>query len=182
LSMLEVTAAPATTSTSATMKKTKATKQKGEKKAKTAPTHPVYGTMIKSAIKELKDRKGASKQAILKFIVQKYKVGDNEKQINARLRLALKRGVQSGLLTQASGTGAAGRFRMAERSSHEAAAKIAKKPKNKKLKKEKSSSSPKKATRPKAKSAKSPQKVVMKKAAAKPKLPRKTKKAPPAKA
>ncbi|KAE9415864.1 hypothetical protein Angca_009913, partial [Angiostrongylus cantonensis] len=191
--MLEVTAAPATTSTSATMKKTKATKQKGEKKAKTAPTHPVYGTMIKSAIKELKDRKGASKQAILKFIVQKYKVGDNEKQINARLRLALKRGVQSGLLTQASGTGAAGRFRMAERSSHEAAAKIAKKPKvkskakpeagaaaipNKKLKKEKSSSSPKKATRPKAKSAKSPQKVVMKKAAAKPKLPRKTKKAP----
>uniref|UniRef100_A0A0K0D3M5 H15 domain-containing protein n=1 Tax=Angiostrongylus cantonensis TaxID=6313 RepID=A0A0K0D3M5_ANGCA len=125
--MSDVAAAPATTTTSPAMKK--ATKPKGEKKARTAPTHPVYGTMIKSAIKELKDRKGASKQAILKFIVQKYKVGDNEKQINARLRLALKRGVQSGLLTQASGTGAAGRFRLAEKSSHEATTKVPRKPK-----------------------------------------------------
>ncbi|KAE9419100.1 hypothetical protein Angca_002270 [Angiostrongylus cantonensis] len=193
--MSDVAAAPATTTTSPAMKK--ATKPKGEKKARTAPTHPVYGTMIKSAIKELKDRKGASKQAILKFIVQKYKVGDNEKQINARLRLALKRGVQSGLLTQASGTGAAGRFRLAEKSSHEATTKVPRKPKvkskakpkervaaspNKQVKKEKSSSSPKKAAKPKAKSAKSPQKVAMKKAAAKPKAAKKTKKAAPAKA
>ncbi|VDM54377.1 unnamed protein product [Angiostrongylus costaricensis] len=150
--MSDVAAPPATMTTSPAPKKSKvskrfhilrvfflllrdvtlqlqATKPKGEKKARTAPSHPVYGAMIKSAIKELKDRKGASKQAILKFIVQKYKVGDNEKQINARLRVALKRGVQSGLLTQASGTGAAGRFRLAEKSSHEATTKVPRKPK-----------------------------------------------------
>ncbi|KAE9419101.1 hypothetical protein Angca_002274, partial [Angiostrongylus cantonensis] len=186
--MSEVNAAPVATSTSASMKKTKATKPKGEKKARTAPTHPVYGAMIKSAIKELKDRKGASKQAILKFIVQKYEVGDNERQINARLRVALKRGVQSGLLTQASGTGAAGRFRLAEKSGHEATTEVPRKPKVKSkakpkesvtaMKKEKSSSSPKKAAKPKAKSAKSPQKITMKKAAAKSKAPKKKKAAP----
>ncbi|VDM53440.1 unnamed protein product [Angiostrongylus costaricensis] len=195
--MSELNAAPVTTSTSPAMKKTKATKSKGEKKARAAPSHPVYGAMIKSAIKELKDRKGASKQAILKFIVQKYKVGDNERQINARLRVALKRGVQSGLLTQASGTGAAGRFRLAEKSVHEATTKVPRKPKvkskakpkesadashEKQVKKEKSSSSPKKAAKPKAKSAKSPQKVAMKKAAGKAKAPKKSKKATPAKA
>lgn len=59
-----------------------ASKPKGEKKAKAAaPSHPVYSAMIKAAIKDLKDRKGASKQAISKFIMQKYKLGDNEKQV-----------------------------------------------------------------------------------------------------
>ncbi|VDM55323.1 unnamed protein product [Angiostrongylus costaricensis] len=147
------------------------TKPKGEKKARTIASHPVYGTMIKSAIKELKDRKGASKRAILKFIVQKYKVGESEKQINARLRVALKRGVRSGLLTQASGTGAAGRFRLAEKSSHEAAAKIAKPEVKSKAKPETG-----------AAAISSPQKVAMKKVAVKPKSPKKTKKASPAKA
>uniref|UniRef100_A0A0K0DRI8 H15 domain-containing protein n=1 Tax=Angiostrongylus cantonensis TaxID=6313 RepID=A0A0K0DRI8_ANGCA len=150
--MSDVAAAPATMTTSPAMKK--ATKPKGEKKARTCPTHPVYGAVIKSAIKELQDRKGASKQAILK------------------------------VLTQASGTGAAGRFRLAGKSSHEVTTKVPRKPKvksktkpkeraaaspNKQVKKEKSSSSPKKAAKPKAKSAKSPQKVAMKRAAAQPK-------------
>lgn len=62
-----------------------AAKPKGEKKGKAAPSHPVYGAMIKAAIKELKDRKGASKQAILKFITQKYNVGDNEKQVCSKV-------------------------------------------------------------------------------------------------
>lgn len=56
-----------------------ASKPKGEKKAKVAPTHPVYAAMVKAAIKELKDRKGASKQAISKFICQKYKLVDDKK-------------------------------------------------------------------------------------------------------
>ncbi|KHJ75879.1 linker histone H1 and H5 family protein [Oesophagostomum dentatum] len=164
------------------VKKTKAAKPKGEKKAKATPSHPVYGAMIKAAIKELKDRKGASKQAILKYITQKYKVGDNEKQINARLRLALKKGVENGLLKQASGTGAAGRFRLAEKT--ESTAKP--KPKAPKTKKEKSAKSPKKASKPKAKSAKSPKKAATpKKAASKPKTAKKPaakKAAAPAKA
>ncbi|KHJ89225.1 linker histone H1 and H5 family protein, partial [Oesophagostomum dentatum] len=121
--------APTAPAPATPVKKTKAAKPKGEKKAKATPSHPVYGAMIKAAIKELKDRKGASKQAILKYITQKYKVGDNEKQINARLRLALKKGVENGLLKQASGTGAAGRFRLAEKTESPAKPKVAKKPK-----------------------------------------------------
>uniref|UniRef100_A0A0K0DDX5 H15 domain-containing protein n=1 Tax=Angiostrongylus cantonensis TaxID=6313 RepID=A0A0K0DDX5_ANGCA len=89
--------------------------KKGEKKPKTVPSHPVYAAMIKAAIKELKDRKGASKQAISKFIQQKYKLGDNEKKINAHLRMALKKGVSSGTLKQTSGSGASGRFHLAEK-------------------------------------------------------------------
>ncbi|KAK6031854.1 linker histone H1 and H5 family protein, partial [Ostertagia ostertagi] len=154
-----------------------------------------------AAIKELEDRKGASKQAILKYIVQKYKLGDNEKMINARLRFALKKGVQSGLLKQASGTGAAGRFRLGDKSEGSAKPKkVAKKPKSTggeatpkktasekpkaaKAKKEKSAKSPKKSSKPKAKSAKSPKKAAAstpKKAA--PKAKKTTKKAPAAKA
>ncbi|KJH49510.1 linker histone H1 and H5 family protein [Dictyocaulus viviparus] len=192
--MSEVTTAPVQAVSPSAAKKSKTSKPKGEKKPKSRASHPVYGAMIKSAIKELKDRKGASKQAILKFIVQKYKVGDNEKQINAHLRLALKRGVKSGLLKQMTGTGAAGRFRLAEKSEGEEAPKPAKKAKTsakpkssgaatvtKKAKKEKSSSS-KKSAKPKAKSAKSPKKMPAKKAAVKPKTPKKLKKAAPAKA
>ncbi|ETN80408.1 linker histone H1 and H5 family protein [Necator americanus] len=192
---------PTAPATATSTKKVKPSKPKGEKKAKVAPSHPVYGAMIKAAIKELKDRKGASKQAIFKFIIQKYKVGDNEKQINARLRLALKKGVEKGLLKQASGTGAAGRFRLAESSEIPAKPKVAKipkaatdeakpkkatatKPKAPKATKEKSAKSPKKATKPKAKTAKSPKKAATpKKAAPKPKATKKTapKKAAPAK-
>ncbi|KAJ1347638.1 hypothetical protein KIN20_002749 [Parelaphostrongylus tenuis] len=128
--MSEVAAAPAV----AWCLIQQASKAKSEKKPRTSPRHPVYGAMIKSAIKEPKDRRGASKQAILKFIVQKYEVPDNEKQINARLRAALKRGLQTGLLTQATGSGAAGRLRLAEKSGHESLPKAAKKPKTKRSK------------------------------------------------
>ncbi|VDM80554.1 unnamed protein product [Strongylus vulgaris] len=194
---------PAAPATTAPPKKTKAAKPKGERKTKPV-THPVYGAMIQAAIKELKDRKGASKQAILKYIIQKYKVGDNEKQINARLRVALKKGVKDGHLKQASGTGAAGRFRLAADKAEspakpkvarkpKAATEVAKpktaaaKPKTPKAKKEKSAKSPKKAAKPKAKSAKSPKKTATpkKKAAPKPKTAKKPaakKAAPPAKA
>ncbi|VDL83361.1 unnamed protein product [Nippostrongylus brasiliensis] len=182
------TAASASAPTTS-VKKVKAAKPKGEKKEKTAPSHPVYGAMIKAAIKELGDRKGASKQAIFKFIVQKYKLGDNEKMINSRLRFALKKGVESGLLKQASGTGAAGRFRLGEKAEgHASKPKVVKKPKTEvkakeaaskpkspKVKKEKSSKSPKKAAKPKAKTAKSPKKTVTpKKAPSKPKTEKKS--------
>ncbi|VDO52403.1 unnamed protein product [Haemonchus placei] len=176
-----------------------AAKPKGEKKSRAAPSHPVYGAMIKAAIKGIEDRKGASKQAIFKYIVQKYKLGDNEKMINAHLRLALKKGVQSGLLKQASGTGAAGRFRLGDKTEGATKPKAVRKPKPAsegapakkaaaakpkvapKAKKEKSAKSPKKSAKPKAKTAKSPKKASStKKAAAKPK--KTTKKAAAAKA
>ncbi|VDO27330.1 unnamed protein product [Heligmosomoides polygyrus] len=191
--------APAPAATSTTVKKAKATKPKGEKKPKTTPSHPVYSAMIKAAIKVVEDRKRASKQAILKYIVQKYKLGDNEKMINARLRFALKKGVESGFLKQMSGAGAAGRFRLAEEASEPKPKKTASKPKIPKRKKQRPSKSPKKTTKPRAKTAKSPKKPVAattitsaaavstpkKAAASKPKSPKKaagTKKAAATKA
>uniref|UniRef100_A0A7I4YNA8 H15 domain-containing protein n=1 Tax=Haemonchus contortus TaxID=6289 RepID=A0A7I4YNA8_HAECO len=170
-------AAPA--ASPAPAKKTKVSKPKGEKKPKTAPSHPVYSAMIKAALKELKDRKGASKQAILKFMTQKYKLGTNEKQINAHLRMALKRGVSSGALTQPSGTGAAGRFRLAEKAAAPAASKPKKekKPKAAGTPKKKAASKPKKAAGDKPKKAKIAKKSKSpKKAAAKPKKAKSPKK------
>lgn len=73
-----------------------------------------------------------------------------EFQVNARLRTALKRGVATGVLSQATGSGAAGRFRIAEKTAAAPKATIAKKPKVAK--------SPKKAAA-KPKAAKSPKKV-----------------------
>lgn len=141
--------------------------------------------MIKQAIKNLKDRKGASKQAILKYIVQNYKLGENLAKINAHLRIALKRGVTDGSFKQSAGTGASGRFRLPEgavaakkvhkkkaASPKKSPAKKAKKPKVSKPKPKKSTASPKKsstkakkpkATKPKkAKAAKSPSKKAAK--------------------
>ncbi|KAK6020582.1 linker histone H1 and H5 family protein [Ostertagia ostertagi] len=160
-------------------KKTKASKPKGEKKPKAVASHPVYSAMIKAAIKELKDRKGASKQAILKFIHQKYKLGNNEKQINAHLRMALKRGVAGGALTQASGSGAAGRFRLAEKAAAPSTPKpkVAKKPKAAVSPKKKAAAKPKKAAGDKPKKAKIAKKPKSpKKAAAKPKSAKSPKK------
>uniref|UniRef100_A0A1I7XJU6 WD_REPEATS_REGION domain-containing protein n=1 Tax=Heterorhabditis bacteriophora TaxID=37862 RepID=A0A1I7XJU6_HETBA len=163
-------------------------KPKGEKKVKTPPSHPTYSAMIKSAIKELKDHKGASKQAILKFITQSYKVGDNVTQINSHLRTAIKRGVSKGDLKQVAGTGAAGRFKLPEKANAPTKAKSVKvtktpsetKPKKTvkkavKAKSEKKAKSPKKASKPKVKTAKSSKKPAsVKKASNKSKAPKKT--------
>ncbi|VDM81002.1 unnamed protein product, partial [Strongylus vulgaris] len=157
-------------------KKAKTTKPKGEKKPKAMPTHPAYSAMIKAAIKDLKDRKGASKQAIQKFIIQKYKVGDNDKQISAHLRMALKKGVIGGSFKQASGTGAAGRFRLADKAEAPAKPKVAKKPKAEgAAKPKKTAAKPKKAAGDKPKKAKTGPKTPKspkKAAAAKPKKPK----------
>lgn len=72
--------APATTSPKAT----KAKKEKAPKaKASVVPrNHPVYNDMIKKAITELKEKKGSSRAAILKYIVTHYKVGENLIQVS----------------------------------------------------------------------------------------------------
>ncbi|KAI1731318.1 linker histone h1 and h5 family domain-containing protein [Ditylenchus destructor] len=75
-------------------------------------SHPTYADMIKKAITDLDDRKGASKAAILKYVVQKFQVGSNTTMINTHLRLALKRGVSTGALKQTKGIGALGSFRL----------------------------------------------------------------------
>lgn len=74
-------AASSPTPAVASSKKRKASKPtkapKAAKAAKVPSSHPVYGDMIKKAITELKEHKGSSRAAILKYILQHYKVGDN---------------------------------------------------------------------------------------------------------
>ena len=79
--------------------------------AKTA-THPKYIDMIVSAIKALGDKSGSSRQAINKYIVQEYKLTENNHH-SAMLKQALKRGSGSnGPLVHNKGKGAAGSFKV----------------------------------------------------------------------
>merc|ERR1711953_1058548 len=133
---------------------------------KAAPAHPKYVDMVLAAVTSLKERSGSSKQAILKYIIANYKVGDNPTIVNSNLKLALKAGVKSGLLTQAKGTGASGSFKVGE------VKKAAKKPKKKPAAKPKKAKATKKAAA-KSKKSKKPTKKAAKKAA----KPKKAKKA-----
>merc|ERR1712168_1226704 len=83
------------------------------KKPAAKPTHPAYAVMVAAAVKALKERTGSSRQAILKYILANYKVGD-EKKAGLRLKLALKKGVTSGALKQVKGAGASGSFKLAK--------------------------------------------------------------------
>ena len=134
-------------------------------------SHPKYIDMAVAAITALAEKKGSSRQAILKYVSANYKVGDN---VGTQLKLALKRGVTSGTLTQVKGVGASGSFKVAKK---EKVAKpkvkkpAAKKPVTKKPKaKTTPKKSPKKTAKPAAKKAaakKSPAKKAAKKPAAK---------------
>ena len=140
---------------------------KPRKPAKPA-AHPKYSVMIAAAIASLKERSGSSRQAVLKYILANYKVGNELTKINARVKAALKAGVKAGTLKQAKGTGASGSFRLGEKKV--AAVKkpkaATKKPAAKKPKAAgaaKKAKSPKKAAAKKPKVAKSPKKVAVKK-------------------
>jgi len=139
-----------------------------EKKAapKKVAEHPTYAVMVKAALVALKDRKGTSKIAIGKYICANYKVGP---KFNGPLKSALKKGVESGALTQVKGIGASGSFKIAKVEKPAVKKPAAKKPAAKKPAAKKS---PKKAAKkPAAKkpaAKKSPKKAVKKPAAKKP--------------
>jgi len=79
-----------------------ATTTKATSKPRKAPAHPNYSVMVTEAIGTLKERTGSSRQAIVKYIESKYKVGDaGKRQINA----ALKKGIQKGSLVSPKGHG-----------------------------------------------------------------------------
>lgn len=139
------------------------TAKPASKSAKPAakPQHPAYAVMIAAAVKSLKERTGSSRQAILKYIVAHYKVGD-EKKAGVRLKLALKKGVASGALKQVKGAGASGSFKLAKEE-----AKPAKKPAAKKAPAKKPSAA-KKAAAKKPAAKKAVKKPTAKKAAKKP--------------
>jgi len=70
---------------------------------KAAPvSHPRYEDMIRDAIIALKERKGSSRQAIKKHILTTFKIPDNT-TTNARLKLAINRGVEKGLFSFVNG-------------------------------------------------------------------------------
>uniref|UniRef100_A0AC35GWC4 H15 domain-containing protein n=1 Tax=Panagrolaimus sp. PS1159 TaxID=55785 RepID=A0AC35GWC4_9BILA len=85
------------------------------KSSKAESSHPPYAEMIKNAITDLQNRKGSSRQAILKYINEHYEIHQNfADQTNVHLRQALKHGVENGTLKQIKGIGAAGSFKLAD--------------------------------------------------------------------
>merc|ERR1712244_181079 len=116
-----------------------APKAKKAAKAKAPAAHPPYAAMIAAAIKGLGDKKGSSRQAILKYIVANYKVDAGKAAV--RVRLALKKMI--------AGKKGAGSFKLPAK---EPKAKKAKKPKAKKPKKVKKAKKPA-AKKPAAKKA-----------------------------
>ena len=71
-----------------------------------------YSEMVSSAITALKNRKGSSKYAILKYIVANYEV--DKAHASTLINTTLKRGVKEGVLHQVTGTGANGSFKLKE--------------------------------------------------------------------
>jgi len=162
----EVTSFPSLTA--AVPVKTPKKKAAGASKAKKPADHPTYASMVKDAITALKERGGSSRQAILKYIVKHNKVGQDEKAVNAHLKVALRSGIKSGSLKQSKGVGASGSFRLGEKKEVKVEKLKTKASAQSKVKKtagspKKSASSPKKAkaagSAKKAKAAGSPKKA-----------------------
>merc|ERR1712066_513559 len=149
-----------------------APKAKKAAKPKVPAAHPPYATMIKAAIKGLADKKGSSRQAILKYIVANNKVDAAKAAV--RVRLSLKKMLAAKKLVSAAAAGkkGAGSFKLPakEPKAKKPKAKKAKKPAPKKAKATKKPAA-KKAKKPAAKKAKKPKaakKPAAKKAAKKP--------------
>merc|ERR1712018_1034451 len=88
--------------------------------------HPPYASMITAAIKGLKDKKGSSRQAILKYIVANNKL--DAAKAGVRVKLALRKMVAAKKVVAAAAAGkkGAGSFKLPAK---EPAAKKAAKPK-----------------------------------------------------
>merc|ERR1711863_221242 len=99
------------------------------KKVAKPAAHPPYANMITAAIKGLKDKKGSSRQAILKYVVANNKVDAAKAAV--RVRLALKKMIAAKKVVAAAAAGkkGAGSFKLPAKEPK------AKKPKAKKPKK-----------------------------------------------
>ncbi|XP_076635400.1 uncharacterized protein LOC143348716 [Colletes latitarsis] len=85
-------------------------KGKSIRSQRTKSSHPPTSEMVTSAIRELKDRKGSSLQAIKKYMASTYKV-DGEK-LAPFIKRYLKSAVTSGAVVQTKGKGASGSFKL----------------------------------------------------------------------
>ena len=88
----------------------KTAKAKAAKPERTKASHPPTSEMVTAAIRELKDRKGSSLQAIKKYIATTYKV-DIEKMAPF-IKRYLKAAITSGAVVQTKGKGATGSFKL----------------------------------------------------------------------
>jgi len=78
--------------------------------------------------------KGASRQALLKYMMQNFSLGQDESSVNTHLKSALKHGLEKGDLQNTTGKGVVGNIRLLKAKTTKAAKKpapAAKKPKNK---------------------------------------------------
>ncbi|XP_076750945.1 uncharacterized protein LOC143423469 [Xylocopa sonorina] len=117
------TAAEASENSTAATKKAAKSKLKVQREK---ATHPPTSEMVNTAIKELKDRKGSSLQAIKKYIASTYKV-DGEK-FAPFIKKYLKSAVTSGAVVQTKGKGASGSFKLSTGKAPEGASKAKKAP------------------------------------------------------
>ena len=101
------------------------------KVTKPVPAHPKYSQMISDALVALKERNGSSRQKIAKYIQANYSVGEG---FESHLKLALRRGVSSGLFVHTKGVGAAGSFKLVKKDVVKPKKPVAKKPKTVKAK------------------------------------------------
>merc|ERR1712098_77119 len=154
-------------------KKAKAT----PKKKAAPPAHPAYAVIVEAAITALKEKKGSSRVAILKYVLANYKVGDEKKAAN-RVRIAIKKSLASGALTQAK-DGNNGKIKVAEKKAAKkpAAAKKTTPKKKAAPPKKRAAATKKKVTATKTKKAATPKKAA-KKPAAKKATPKKAAKKP----
>lgn len=93
--------------------KKKAAASKPAAKKHTAD-HPKYSEMVHQALSSLKERGGSSRQAVLKYIMKNFSVGNDENVVNTHLKMALRAGVKNATLKQSKGSGATGSFRLGE--------------------------------------------------------------------
>ena len=129
------------------MAETAATEVKKATKPKVPAAHPPYAAMIAAAITGLGDKKGSSRQAILKFVVANNKVDADKAAV--RVRTALKKMIESKTVVAAAVAGkkGAGSFKLA------AVEKKVVKPKAEKPKKAKKVEKKKPAKKPAARKA-----------------------------
>merc|ERR1719214_166119 len=102
-----------------------APKAKKAAKPKAPAAHPPYASMITAAIKALGDKKGSSRQAILKYIVANNKVDAAKAAV--RVRLALKKMIAAKKVVAAAAAGkkGAGSFKLPAKKPKKAAKKPA---------------------------------------------------------
>ena len=107
---------------SATPTKAAPKKKAAGTKSKAPANHPPYVEMVRAAISSEQGRTGASRQKIVKYIKANYKVNESAE---SQIKMALKRGVVKGDITQVKGTGASGSFKLAKKAGGQAAPKKA---------------------------------------------------------